>query len=134
MTGRFGVKWPLLLTLYLWINFYILCKCDKFLMEEFIQRVKLLIIRKFLLRKIFKGGKYSREETIRGNTVYSFWPIKKVIFLVQRTWTDASRGLSHKHLLIKATTALYLPITGCSAVPWYYYRLWATALDSCFWR
>ena len=27
------------------------------------------------LRKLFKGGKYSREETIRGNTVYVDVPI-----------------------------------------------------------
>ena len=30
---------------------------------------KLLIIRRFLLRKLFKGGNYSMAETIRGNTV-----------------------------------------------------------------
>ena len=37
--------------------------------EETIQGRKVLIIRRFLLRKLFKGGKYSREETICGNTV-----------------------------------------------------------------
>ena len=35
-----------------------------------IQGRKLLIIRRLLLRKLFKGGKYSREETIHGNTVH----------------------------------------------------------------
>ena len=34
-----------------------------------IQGRKLLIIRRFLPRKLFKGGNYSRAETIRGNTV-----------------------------------------------------------------
>ena len=99
-------------------------KCNKCSREETIQRRQLLIIRKFLLPKLFKGEKYLREETIRGNTVYSFWPIKKVMY--KRTWTDASRGLSHKHLLIKATTALYLPTTGCSAALWYCNRSWTT--------
>ena len=37
---------------------------------ETIQGRKLLIVRRFLLRKLFKGGNYSRAETIRGNTVY----------------------------------------------------------------
>ena len=35
-----------------------------------IQGRKLLIIKRFLLRKLFKGGNYSRAETIRGNTVF----------------------------------------------------------------
>ena len=34
-----------------------------------IQGRKLLIIRTFLVRQVFKGDNYSREETIRGNTV-----------------------------------------------------------------
>ena len=37
---------------------------------ETIQRRKVLIFRWFRPRKLFKGGKYSRAETIRGNTVY----------------------------------------------------------------
>ena len=32
----------------------------------------ILIISRFLLRKLFKGGNYSREETIWGNTVYIY--------------------------------------------------------------
>ena len=36
---------------------------------ETIQGRKLLIIRRFYLRKLFKGGNYSRKETIWGNTV-----------------------------------------------------------------
>ena len=47
--------------------FYI--KCDHYSREETIQGRKLLNNRRFWLRKLFKGGKYSRAETIRGNTV-----------------------------------------------------------------
>ena len=36
---------------------------------EINQGRKLLNFRRFILRKLFKGGKYSRAETIRGNTV-----------------------------------------------------------------
>ena len=66
------VKCPYLLTSYLWIlnalaNFNI--NCDNYSKEETIQGRKLLIIRRFWVRKQFKGGKCSREETIRGNTV-----------------------------------------------------------------
>ena len=49
--------------LFIWLE------CDYYSREETIQGRKLLIIRRFLLRKLFKGGKYSREETICGNTV-----------------------------------------------------------------
>ena len=35
-----------------------------------IQGRKVLIFRRLWPRKLFKGGKYSRAETIRGNTVY----------------------------------------------------------------
>ena len=47
-----------------------------------IQGRKLLIIRRFLLRKLFKGGNYSRAETIRGNTVFDFYGIKTLLFEV----------------------------------------------------
>ena len=55
--------WLVLYVLFIWL------KCDYYSREETIQGRKLLIIRRFLMRKLFKGGKYSREETIRGNTV-----------------------------------------------------------------
>ena len=45
------------------------CTCDKYLRETSIQGRKLLITRTFLVRQLFKGDNYSREETIRGNTV-----------------------------------------------------------------
>ena len=44
--------------------------CDHYSRAETNQGRKLLNIRRFLLRKLFKGGNYSREETIRGNTVF----------------------------------------------------------------
>ena len=40
--------------------------------EETIQGRKLLIIRRFWPRKLFKGGKYSRKETVWENAVFSF--------------------------------------------------------------
>ena len=40
-------------------------------METTIQGRKLLISRTFLVRQVFKGDNYSREETIRGNTVHT---------------------------------------------------------------
>jgi hypothetical protein len=43
--------------------------CDHYSRAETNQGRKLLIIRRFLPRKLFKGGNYSRAETIRGNTV-----------------------------------------------------------------
>ena len=43
--------------------------CDHYSRAETNQGRKLLNIRRFLLRKLFKGGNYSRAETIRGNTV-----------------------------------------------------------------
>ena len=50
--------------LFIWLE------CDYYSREETIQGRKLLIIRRFLLRKLFIGGKYSREEIIRWNTVF----------------------------------------------------------------
>ena len=44
-------------------------KCDHYSSAETIQGRKLLIIKRFWPRKLFKGGNYSRAETIRGNTV-----------------------------------------------------------------
>jgi hypothetical protein len=44
--------------------------CDHYSRAETNQGRKLLIIKRFLLRKLFKGGNYSRAETIRGNTVW----------------------------------------------------------------
>ena len=49
---------------------YQVCICDHYSRAESNQGRKLLIIRRFLLRKLFKGGNYSRAETIRGNTVH----------------------------------------------------------------
>ena len=43
--------------------------CDLYSRAETNPGRKLLIIRRFLLGKLFKGGNYSRVETIRGNTV-----------------------------------------------------------------
>jgi hypothetical protein len=42
--------------------------------EETNQGRKLLIIRRFWPRKLFKGGNYSRAETIRGNIGISIKP------------------------------------------------------------
>ena len=47
--------------------------CDHYSRVETNQGRKLLIIRSFLLRKLFKGGNYSRAETIRGNTVHNLF-------------------------------------------------------------
>ena len=58
--------------------FYI--KCDHYSREETIQGRKLLNNRRFLLRKLFKGGKYSRAETIRGNTVSCLWHKTTLLF------------------------------------------------------
>ena len=59
------------LTLIRWFKmFYI--KCDNFSRAETIQGRKLLIIRRFWLWKLFKGGNYSRAETICRNTVFWF--------------------------------------------------------------
>ena len=49
------------------------CRCDHYSRAETNQGRKLLISRRFLLRKLFKGGNYSRAETIRGNTVTNLW-------------------------------------------------------------
>ena len=43
--------------------------CDHYSRAESNQGRKLLIIKRFFLRKLFKGGNYSRAETIRGSTV-----------------------------------------------------------------
>jgi hypothetical protein len=50
--------------------FYI--KCDYYSRAETIQGRKLLSIRRFRPRKLFKGGNYSRAETIRGITVHKY--------------------------------------------------------------
>ena len=42
-----------------------------------IQVRKLLIIKRFLPRKLFKGGNYSRAETIRGNTVHGIFSCER---------------------------------------------------------
>ena len=47
-----------------------------------IQGRKLLIIRRFLLRKLIKGGNYSSAETIRGNTVPTYSPHIFVVGIV----------------------------------------------------
>jgi hypothetical protein len=41
-----------------------------FLIVTTIEGRKLLISRTFLVRQVFKEDNYSREETIRGNTVF----------------------------------------------------------------
>ena len=46
--------------------------CDHYSRAETNQGRKLLIIRRFLVRKLFKGGNYSRAETIRGNTAPNY--------------------------------------------------------------
>ena len=48
-------------------TFYV--HCDNYSKETTIQGRKLLTCRTFLVQQVFKGDKYSREETIRGNTV-----------------------------------------------------------------
>ena len=55
--------------------------CDHYSRAETNQGRKVLIIKRFLLWKLFKGGNYSRAETIRGNTVFIrvFWGYGKVI-------------------------------------------------------
>ena len=62
----FGFKWWNLLGQ---IKYDFGAKRENCSSEETIQGRKLLIIRRFWPRKLFKGGNYSREETIRGNTV-----------------------------------------------------------------
>jgi predicted HAD superfamily hydrolase len=54
------------------------CSCDHYSRAETNQGRKLLISRRFLLRKLFKGGNYSRAETIRGNTVYEIFKVLKI--------------------------------------------------------
>ena len=48
-------------------------KCDHYSSAETIQGRKLLIIKRFWPRKLFKGGNYSRAETIRENTVFGIF-------------------------------------------------------------
>ena len=45
---------------------------------EINQGRKLLTFKRFWPRKVFKGGKYSRAETIRGNTVNVLWKFPKI--------------------------------------------------------
>ena len=50
-----------------------------------------------MLRKLFKGGNYSRAETIRGNTVNSFWikRYQKVMLLTLMTLICRQRKYHH---------------------------------------
>ena len=75
-------------------NFFMNFYCGNYSRAETNQGRKLLIIRRFWLRKLFNGGNYSRAETIRGNTVYKFWvllacnPINHIFGLTIARWVE----------------------------------------------
>ena len=65
--------------------------CGNYSRAETIQGRKLLIVRRFLLRKLFKGGNYSRAETIRGNTVCKYVNIHLVQNSVNATFSQSQK-------------------------------------------
>ena len=77
------------------IQMQIYIRCDDYSREETIQRRKLLINRSFWLRKLFKGGKYSREETICGNKRFSFLWKSRVIGKRQSCFCVLTTYMSH---------------------------------------
>ena len=83
-------KCELLYTVFLWIVvattiLFLGFGCDNNSRETTIQGRKLLISRIFWVRQLFKEDNYSREETIRGNTVLRYFYILSECSALQGT-------------------------------------------------
>ena len=78
-------------------------RCDHYSRAETNQGRKLLIIRRFWPRKLFKGGNYSRVETIRGNTVFEKYNRYRTQFSIFVKTCDEHYVQETKKILIKLT-------------------------------
>ena len=79
-----------------------ICRCGNYSRADANQGRKPLIFRRFFLRKLFKGGNYSRPETICGNKV------GQNMTMIQSSTCDPKNTLFHARAVkIKGLFFLY---------------------------
>ena len=124
----------------IWLFCNNICNCmwGNYSGEETIQRRKLLIIRNFWLRKLFKGGKYSREETIWSRKYGTlngskYWKLLTELFFevveVKGEWLVKNWELPVINTFLKTTEILYKSVLVIKVYPkLLYWWVWGAKL------